>query len=126
MSLFLRFFPVVVGVLHAGFMYAELFPWSSPKLLQKVSEKLPKGESWTASQQQLVATIVHNAGIYNAVLAGGFFWAAWAGEPARDVAGVLLVGAAVAGIFGTVTLKSGLTAVQALLGIGGFAWLLLM
>jgi hypothetical protein len=74
MSLLLRLFLVVVGVLHAGFMCAELFPWSSPKLLQKVSEKLPKGESWTASQQQLVATIVHNAGIYNAVLAGGFFW----------------------------------------------------
>jgi hypothetical protein len=36
---------------------------------------------------------------------------------------VLLIGAAVAGIFGTATLKSPITALQALLGIVGFALL---
>ena len=114
-------FLFVVGLLHAAFMLLELFPWSFPKLLQKVS----KGEKWTESQRPLVAAIVHNAGIYNAVFAGGFFWAAWCGDPARNVAWVFLAGATVAGIFGTLTLKSWATALQAFLGIVGIVWLLL-
>jgi uncharacterized membrane protein len=57
-----------------------------------------------------VATIVHNAGIYNAILAGGLLYAAYAGDPAGDVARVLLAGAVVAGMFGTLTLRSWLTA----------------
>ena len=71
------------------------------------------------SSCSLVATIVHNAGIYNAILAGGLFWAAWIGDPARDVARLLLIGAVVAGAFGTATLKSPLTALQAILGAVG-------
>jgi uncharacterized membrane protein len=72
------------------------------------------------AQQKLVANIVHNAGIYNAIIAGGLFWSAFRGESATDVAHVLLIGAAVAGVFGTATLKSPLTAIQALAGIIGF------
>ena len=83
---------------------------------------------WLADKQQytfatycgdMVATIVHNAGIYNGILAAGLFWAALTGESANDVARVLLAGAAIAGIFGTVTMKSVPTAVQAVLGIIG-------
>jgi uncharacterized membrane protein len=120
----MKWFLIAVAALHAGFMLCELFPWKFPVLLGIVSKKLPeahKGKRWTDLQQPLVATIMHNAGIYNAILAGGLFWAAFAGDPARDVARVLLIGAAVAGIFGTATLKSWPTALQALLGIIGFA-----
>jgi putative membrane protein len=126
----MKSFLMVVAALHAGFMLCELFPWSSPLLLRIVSKNLPevqkgkegeKGKKWTEHQQPLVATIVHNAGIYNAILAGGLFWAALPADPVRDVARVLLIGAAVAGIFGTATLRSPLTALQALLGIVGFA-----
>ena len=113
-------FLIGVAILHALFMVCELFPWSSPYLLQIVSKKLPAGEPWTESQLPLVATIVHNAGIYNAILAGGLFWAAFAEQPAGNVARVLLAGAAVAGIFGTATLKSPITALQAVVGIIGF------
>ena len=130
----MRWFLFGVAALHALFMVGELFPWSFPKLLQKLSEKLPEGlgkeipegQRWTKSQQGLVATIVHNAGIYNAILAGGLIWAALPEEPIRDVARVLLMGAAVAGVFGTATLKSWFTALQALLGIIGLAWLALI
>lgn len=62
---------------------------------------------------------MHNAGIYNGILAGGLFWAAYAGLAATDVALVMLVGAVVAGIFGTATLKSPATALQAAVGIIG-------
>ena len=129
----MRLFLMGVAALHALFMVGELFPWSSPKLLQKLSERLPgglgkeipEGQKWTKSQHAFVATIVQNAGIYNAILAGGLLWAALPEEPIRDVARVLLVGAVVDGVFGTATLKSWLTALQAFLGIVGLAWLAL-
>jgi putative membrane protein len=116
----------VVAAVHALFMICELFPWSSPLLLGIVSKKLPDlpGEArgterrkWSKEQQPLVATIVHNAGIYNGIVAGGLMWAAVVGDV--SVARVMLAGAAVAGIFGTATLKSPVTAVQAVLGIAG-------
>ena len=122
----MKWFLLVVGALHVGFTVCELFPWRVPFLLRLVSKKLPDledEEKWTRFQQPLVATIVHNAGIYNAILAGGLLWAALAadpeGESARAVARVLLTGATVAGIFGTATLRSPITALQALLGIVG-------
>jgi uncharacterized membrane protein len=96
-------------------MCCELFPWSNPVLLRLVSKKLPEKEKFTSIQTTLVATIVHNAGIYNSIIAGGLLWAAAIGDPAiaAAVARVLLLGAGVAGAFGTVTLKSPLTVVQA-------------
>jgi hypothetical protein len=33
----------------------------------------------------LLATIVHNAGIYNGIVAGGLFWAAFRGDPAVEL-----------------------------------------
>jgi uncharacterized membrane protein len=108
-----------VAALHLFFMIAELFPWQQPVLLRLVSKKLPDGERFTTVQQRLVATIVHNAGIYNGIVAGGLLWAAFGGKSAADVAHVMLWGAAVAGVFGTVTLKSPMTAAQAVAGIVG-------
>lgn len=131
----MRAFLVVVAALHAAFMAAELLPSGSPFLLRKLGAKLPtgrgtegptelgtvlpKGKPWTDGQEKVVAAIVRNAGIYNGILAGGLVWAALPSPPEREVARVLLAGAAAAGIFGTITLKSWLTAVQALLGIIG-------
>jgi uncharacterized membrane protein len=100
-------------------MLLELFSWESPFLLDLVSKKLPPGDAFTSHQRDLVSTIVHNAGIYNGILAAGLAWTALTGESAHDVARVLLAGASVAGVFGTVTMKSVPTAVQAALGITG-------
>lgn len=115
----MKWFLLGAGVLHAVFTLAEMIPWSYPTLLRRASAQLPGTQQWTAAQQRLVATIVHNAGIYNAVLAAGFFWAAWAGDSAHDVARALLIGAAGAGIFGTATLRSWATALQGLVGALG-------
>jgi uncharacterized membrane protein len=115
----MKWFLIGVGALHALFMVLEVFPWRSPVLLRIVSKKRLKDQPFTNDQRELVATIVHNAGIYNAILAGGLLWAAVSDPPNRDVARVLLAGAAVAGAFGTATLKSPFTALQALLGIVG-------
>jgi hypothetical protein len=131
----MRLFIFVVAALHAAFMVGELFPFRSPFLLRRLSAKLPKGRGselpkdfgtvlpkdkpWTEGQQKLVTVIVQNAGIYNGILAGGLLWAALPQLPDREVARVLLAGATVAGIFGTVTLRSPMTALQAVLGFVG-------
>ena len=115
----MRAFLTVAALLHVGFMVCELFPWPLPILLRLLSVKLPAGEAFTSSQQKLVATIVHNAGIYNSIVAGGLFWAAWTAPFGTDTARVMLAGAVAAGVFGTATLKSPLPAVQAVVGIIG-------
>ena len=115
----MKWFLLGVALLHAAFMALELFPWRTPFLLSLLSRKLPANEPFTGPQRDLVATIVHNAGVYNGILAGGLLWAAMTGESANGVARVLLAGAAVAGLFGTVTMKSVPTAVQAAVGIAG-------
>jgi hypothetical protein len=112
-------FLFVVAALHAGFTVCELFPWPLPVLLKVASTKLPDlsdGNKWTSPQRQLVATIVHNAGIYNAILTGGFVWAALTIPVAHEMAQFLLAGAVVAGVFGTVTLKTFVPAIQAIFG----------
>ena len=102
-----------------GLCLPSFFPWPFPALLRAASKKLPAGEPFTAAQQKLVATVVHNAGIYNAILAGGLLWAAFGGPSLADVARVMLAGATAAGIFGAITLKSPVPAVQAAVGIVG-------
>ena len=74
------------ALLHLIFRSAELFPWRLPFLLKAVGKKLPllpesmrtrelpPDARFTDEQQRLVATIVHNAGIYNGILAGGLLW----------------------------------------------------
>ena len=119
----MRSFLVVAALIHVAFMLAELFPWRIPLLLGFASKKLPvlnaKGDRFTDLQLPLVAAIVHNAGIYNGIVAGGLVWAAISGSPLDDVARVMLCGAAVAGVFGAVTLKNPVPLVQALVGIVG-------
>lgn len=131
----MKWYIVLVGLLHAAFMVCEMYPWNNPILLGVVAAELPgaanktadsgsesdesKTLKFTPEQQRIVATIVHNAGIYNAIIAAGLFWAAYRGKPANEVAIVLFVGAAAAGIFGTATLRSPVTVVQAVLGIVG-------
>ena len=119
----MKIFLIGAALLHALFMIAELFPWRLPALLRIVSKSLPTNERFTTAQQTLVSTIVHNAGIYNGIVAGGLFWAALSGNPATELARVMLLGALAAGVFGTATLKSPVTAVQAAVGLIGLLFL---
>ena len=115
---------IVAGIIHALFMIAELFPWGIPALLGIVTKSLPDDQAFQPKQQKLVATIVHNAGIYNGILAGGMFWAAAVGgPPATELARVMFCGALAAGVFGAVTLKSVVPAVQAAAGLAGLFFL---
>ena len=123
----MRWYIIVVGSLHVAFMVCEMYPWHNPILLGIVTKELPAvagidettKPKFSPQQQQIVATIVHNAGVYNAILAAGLFWAAFRGKPANEIGLVLFIGAAVAGGFGTATLKSPVTALQGVMGIIG-------
>ena len=60
--------------------------------------------------------IVHNAGVYNGIVAAGLFATLWAGSGAEVVQVTLLAGGIVAGLVGSVTLSSK-TVLQAVAGI---------
>jgi uncharacterized membrane protein len=112
----------VAALLHAVFMYGEMFPWSLPRVLKLTVRKWPEQEKFSKTQQEMVSTTMHNASIYNAVLAGALLWAALHGPAGAETGRMLLVGVAVAGAFGTATLKlparAG-SAIQAVVGIVG-------
>lgn len=134
-----QFYIGFVAFVHFIFALAEMFPWTNPTLLSKLSTSLPDVDAlqpasigasssekpkFTAEQQLLVATIVQNAGIYNAVVAGALLWTAFRGVAAYEFAVVLFIGVAVAGAFGTATIRSPITAGQCLLGIVGAVWII--
>lgn len=115
-------FLLVVAFLHVFFMLAELFPWHLSIALKKTKRDLGDADKLSSGQSEAVANILRNAGIYNGIVASGLFYAAHTGN--RDFALVLLIGVFVAGIFGTITLRSGLCLFQGILGLAGSCWLL--
>ncbi len=80
----MEWYIIGVALLHTAFAFCEMYPWSNPILLSVVTKRLPdavgddvvKKHKFSTQQQPIVATIVHNAGIYNAILAAGLFWPA--------------------------------------------------
>lgn len=106
----------IIAVLHVLFMIGELFPWHGPKIMGLVLKKWPRQLDLSPNDQHLVAVVVHNAGVYNGIVAGGLFATAWVGRNAYPVQVVLLAGGIVAGIFGAVTLSKA-AIVQAILGV---------
>jgi uncharacterized membrane protein len=71
-----------IGLLHVLFMFGEMFPWGRPKILKTVLKKWPRPLDLSTNDQHLVAMIVHNAGVYNGIVAAGLFASAWVGPNA--------------------------------------------
>jgi uncharacterized membrane protein len=105
----------LVGLLHLLFAVGELFPWKAPWILMTVIKKWPEKPQFSATGTNLVAMIVHNAGIYNGIVAAALFATALAGPEVYPIQVVLLAGGIVAGLFGCFTLSKA-TLVQAILG----------
>ena len=105
----------VIGGLHLLFMLGELFPWPSPFIMDKVLEKWPERLDLSPADRRFAATVVHNAGIYNGIVAAGLFAAASLGPAGLSVQLALLAGGVAAGIFGAATLTPA-TIVQAIAG----------
>lgn len=105
----------LIGGLHVVFMIGELYPWNGPIIMGLVLRKWPRALDLSADDQHLVAMIVHNAGIYNGIVALGLFASAWVGPDAYRIQVALLVGGIVAGLFGAATLSKA-TILQAVFG----------
>jgi uncharacterized membrane protein len=128
--LFVAFF------LHLGFAVGELFPWDPPLLLANVIKKRNDGAPeeqkvlTSPGERRLVSIVVHNAGIYNLIVAAGFLWGLFPDHfgNALDERGIaalrlfFLGGAVVAGLFGLTLSKW--TSIQAAVGFAGIVAIL--
>jgi len=104
-----------IGLLHVFFMLGELLPWDRPAIMVLVLKKWQSPLNMGTNENHLVSSVVHNAGIYNGIVASGLFAAFWLGPSAFLVQVALLTGGIVAGLFGAATLTRG-TIAQAVLG----------
>jgi uncharacterized membrane protein len=95
-------------------MMGELFPWNCPIIMKLVMQKWPRRLDLSANDRYFVSIVVHNAGVYNGIVAVGLFAAAFVGSGAFLIQVASLVGAIVAGLFGSVNLAKAVF-VQALL-----------
>lgn len=105
---------VLIASLHLFFAFQELYPLGSPKILTRLLAKKPDLH-YGGKELEFTSMIVHNAGVYNAIVAAGLLASAWAGPAAQPVQMALLLGGVVAGVFGFFTLSKA-TLIQAILG----------
>jgi uncharacterized membrane protein len=104
-----------IGILHAILMFCELFPWDCPLIMAIVVRKWPRQLDLSINDRHFVSMVVHNAGVYNGIVAVGLFAAASVGPQAFYIQVALLTGGVVAGLFGAATLTKA-TVLQAVLG----------
>ena len=104
-----------IGGLHFFFMIGELVPWERPAIMTLVIRKWKQPLDLSANDKQLLSMVVHNAGVYNGIVAAGLFASLIHGSDAFDVQVALLSGGVIAGLFGAATLSKA-TIVQAIFG----------
>ncbi len=93
------FAKVLIGLLvvvHIGFFVAEMFLWSTPAVQSRVDK---------FTLEQLAAILASNQGLSNGILAAGLLWGLFPNQ-ARSIWVFLLPSIAIAGIYGSISLKS--------------------
>ena len=106
---------ILIGLLHVIFMLGELFPWNRPLIMALVLKKWPRDMQLSPEQNHFVSNMVHHAGVYNGILAGGLFITTCLGPQAFLFQVALLAGGIVVALFGAMTLARE-TIAQAFLG----------
>ena len=97
-----------IALLHIGFLYLEMFLWSTPKGI-----KIFKLDPEFAKES---AALASNQGLYNGFLAAGLIWALIASDPNMSYQlklfflGCILV----AGLYGWMTVSKTILIVQAI------------
>lgn len=99
---------VVVALLHAYFLYLEMFMWDTPKG-RKAFGLTPE---FSAASKVLAA----NQGLYNGFLAAGLLWGAWQGRAGLSFSVFFLGCVVVAGLYGAATSSKKILFVQAMPG----------
>lgn len=103
----------VVALLHAGFLYLEMFAWTQP-----LGRKVFRTTAEFAAQSKALAA---NQGLYNGFLAAGLVFGLWQGEAGFAFKAFFLACVVVAGLFGAATVSRRILLVQAApaaLGLG--------
>ena len=93
------FAKVLIGLLvvvHIGFFVAEMFLWSTPAVQSRVDK---------FTLEQLAAILASNQGLSNGILAAGLLWGIVPNQ-GRSIWMFLLPSIAIAGIYGSISLKS--------------------
>ena len=102
---------VLVAVLHVGFMVLESVLWTKPTGRKVFGLSRERAET--------TKDLASNQGVYNGMLGGCLIWALVAPNPGAQA--MLLVFVVIVGIYGAITVKPTIFAVQALpaiLGLG--------
>jgi putative membrane protein len=97
---------VVVLLSHLGFLFLEMFFWTSPYAL--------KAFGMSAEFAQASKVLAANQGLYNGFLAAGLLWGLWKGDEGFPLKVFFLGCVIVAGVFGAATAKTSILFVQAL------------
>lgn len=97
-----------VAMLHIAFLILEMFLWTRP------SGRRLFGTSHEFAQQ--TAVLAANQGLYNGFLAAGLLWGLYSLQSSVEISIFFLACVIVAGIFGGLTARPVVFAVQALPG----------
>jgi len=100
MPLLARCLVATVGLLHLGFMVAEVFLWTT---------LVPKLGIYDQTQADATAAVGKNMGAYNGIFGVILLWLAWkapelGARPSRTFSTWLLAGVVVAGLVGGATI----------------------
>jgi len=99
----------LVALLHAGFLILEMFLWSTP-VGRKVFGLPP-------DVMAAAAPLAANQGLYNGFLAAGLVWGLVLGPGGFSIKLFFLSCVVVAGLYGGLTTKRSILALQALPGL---------
>lgn len=106
MELISKILVAIVALEHVGFLYLEMFLWTTPRGL--------KAFGMTPEQAESSKTLAANQGLYNGFLAAGLFWSIV--HPNKDFAPQLaiffLACVIVAAIYGGATAKRTILLIQ--------------
>lgn len=95
-----NFAKVLIGLsalVHLLFLAAEMFLWQTDFVQGRV-DKFPT--------EQVAAILAGNQGLYNGFLAAGLIWGFLDKQQSKSIWTFFLVCAAIAGVYGSLTLKS--------------------
>lgn len=108
MEILAKILVAIVAFLHLGFLYLEMFLWSTPK-----GQKIFRIDAEFAEKS---AALAANQGLYNGFLAAGLIWSLLASDPvmAFDLKIFFLVCVFIAGLYGAATASKNILFLQAI------------
>lgn len=103
-----RILVILVALEHLGFLYLEMFQWTSPRGMRAFGTTPETAEASKA--------LAANQGLYNGFLAVGLIWGALYGDPGvgRQIMVFFLCCVMVAAAFGAYTAKRSILYIQGL------------